>query len=61
MKPVTVEGWETESRDRLVGAVDGDAVRPVSTFNPAVSHIEGGCVEVPLKKGGSMGLTVWLR
>ena len=51
MSPVRGDGWVTESSDRVVGAIDGDMVSPVSRRSPAVLHIEGGWVEVPAKKG----------
>lgn len=55
MRPVRGDIWATESSDWAVGAVDGDMVSPVSRRNPAVSHIEGGCVEVPARKGWAAG------
>lgn len=51
MSPVRGDIWAMESSDWAVGAVDGDMVSPVSRRNPAVSHIGGGCAEVPVKKG----------
>lgn len=51
VSPVRGDVWVTESSDWAVGTVDGDMVNPVSRRNPAVSHIEGDCVEVPAKKG----------
>jgi hypothetical protein len=47
--PVMGECWVAESSESVVGAVDGDML--VSTFSPAVSHIEGCCAELPAKKG----------
>ena len=58
VSPVRGDGWEPESSDRAVGAVDGDTERPVSVFSPAVSHIEGCCAALP-RKGWSTGLRVW--
>jgi hypothetical protein len=51
VSPVRGDGWVTESSVWVVGVVDGDMVSPVSRRSPAVSHIVGGCVEVPAKKG----------
>lgn len=53
VSPVMGDGWGAESSERVVGAVDGETDKPVSTFRPAVSHIEGGCAcaEGPARKG----------
>lgn len=59
MSPLAGGGWVTESRDRLVGAVDGDTDKPaVSTFSPG-SHSAGLGAAVTFKKPWSTGLTVW--
>ncbi len=49
VRPVTVDGWVTESRERDVGADDGDTASPASTFNPALSHIECCWAGAPAK------------
>jgi hypothetical protein len=51
VSPVRGDGWVTESRDSVVGAVDGDTERPESGFSPVVSHIEGCRCWFPARKG----------
>lgn len=59
MSPLAGDDWVAESRDRVVGAVDGDTDRlAASTFSPG-SHSAGLGADVMFRKPWSTGLTVW--
>lgn len=58
VREVSGDSWLAESNDTVVGAVDGEAAKPVSRRSPTVSHIDGsGCAEEPGRV--VEGLAVW--